>query len=191
MRSHLCGQWFISTTRFGPFVHASLRAGEENSGHLVTLVRNQARMLAGRENLSLILSDGPPGIGCPVISSLSGVDLALLVTEPTASGLHDLERLLELCHHFLVPALVCVNKYDLDEAQTGEIMAFCTRQGVEVAGRLPFDEAVTKALSHGVPLVEYTTGATTGAVEALWRAVLRAFNGIRKGRLKGPGYGPS
>jgi len=118
MTECLSGHWFVSQTRYGPLVHARLGIAEENSGKLVAVVRQNARSIAERENHEYIITDGPPGIGCPVISSLSGTDLALLVTEPTLSGIHDLERVLGVCRHFGVPALVCVNKYDINEDNT-------------------------------------------------------------------------
>jgi len=118
MKECLSGHWYISKTRYGPLVHARLGIAEENSGKLVALVRQNARSIATSENLKYIITDGPPGIGCPVISSLSGANLALVVTEPTLSGIHDLERVLGVCRHFGVPALVCVNKYDINEDNT-------------------------------------------------------------------------
>jgi MinD superfamily P-loop ATPase len=121
MKESLSGRWFISETKYGPLVHARLGIAQENSGKLVALVRQHAKQIAERDGLDYIISDGPPGIGCPVISSLSGANLALLVTEPTLSGIHDLERVLSVCHHFGIPALVCVNKYNLNEDNTHQI----------------------------------------------------------------------
>ena len=171
MRNNLAGHWFISDTRYGPLVHARLGIAQENSGKLVALVRQNARLIAEGEGYSHILSDGPPGIGCPVISSLSGADLALLVTEPTLSGMHDLERILGVCRHFGVPAMVCINKYDLNEENTCQIEEFCLEQGIEVISRLPFDNVVTEALVQGLPVVEYSEGRLTQEIEALWQRV--------------------
>ncbi|MDI6815457.1 MAG: ATP-binding protein [Dehalococcoidales bacterium] len=168
MRENLAGEWFISQTRFGPLVHARLRPGQENSGKLVAQVRQKARALAENEKLDYILSDGPPGIGCPVISSLSGVSLALIVTEPTLSGIHDLERVVAVCRHFGVPALICINKYDLDEENTRRIEEYCQRIGLEMISKIPFDEVVIEAVVKGVPLVEYTDGRVSQEIEALW-----------------------
>lgn len=181
MREKMSGYWFISDTRYGPLVHARLGIAQENSGKLVAWVRQQAKQVAQEQSLDYIISDGPPGIGCPVISSLSGVSLALLVTEPTLSGIHDLERLLGVCHHFGIPALVCINKYDLNESNTHQIEVYCSTQGVEVAAKIPFDNVVTEALVHGVPVVEYANGSVSHQIEALWKNVSTTLVEIRKG----------
>jgi len=147
MKESLSGEWFISNTKYGPLVHARLGIAQENSGKLVALVRQQARQLAEKTGFDCIISDGPPGIGCPVISSLSGANLALLVTEPTLSGIHDLERVLGVCHHFGVPALVCINKYDINEDNTHQIEGYCLSQGIEVAARIPLITLLLRQLS--------------------------------------------
>jgi MinD superfamily P-loop ATPase len=171
MRDRMAGHWFVSDTRYGPLVHARLGIAEENSGKLVTVVRNYAQAIAKRENLAYIIIDGPPGIGCPVISSLSGVNLALLVTEPTLSGLHDLERIMELCSHFGVPALVCINKYDLNEENTRRIEDYCISQGLAAPAKIPFDNVVTEAMVKGVPVVECSQGGLAQLVEDLWQRI--------------------
>jgi len=171
MKDNLAGSWFISDTRYGPLVHARLGIAQENSGKLVAIVRQNARRIAEEQGLSYIISDGPPGIGCPVISSLSGASLALLVTEPTLSGMHDLDRVLGVCRHFGVAALVCINKYDLNEENTHQIEDFCRRQGVEVISRLPFDNVVTEALVQGLPVVEYCENGIARDIEMLWQGV--------------------
>jgi len=176
MRENMAGHWFISETRYGPLVHARLGIAEENSGKLVTVVRQNARLIAEKEGLKYVITDGPPGIGCPVISSLSGAKLALLVTEPTLSGIHDLERVLELCRHFGVPALVCINKYDINEENTREIERFCLGQGVEVVSKIPLDNVVTEALVQGLPVVEYCDGEVAQEVERLWHRVCTALS---------------
>ena len=173
LQERLSGHWFISDTRYGPLVHARLGIAQENSGKLVALVRKQARQIAQTRGFDYIISDGPPGIGCPVISSLSGASLALLVTEPTLSGMHDLDRVLGVCRHFGVTALVCVNKYDLNEENAVQIERYCAGQGVEVAARIPFDNAVTEAVVQGVPVVAYTQNRVTGEIESLWQKVRR------------------
>ena len=150
-----CGRWYLSQSRFGPVVHAQLFAGAENSGRLVTLLRQQARELAQRQGRELILCDGTPGIGCPVISSLSGVELAVVVTEPTPSGRHDLERVVELCRHFRVPAAVVINKCDLSEEHSRGIEDFCTTRGLELVARLPFDPVVVEAMVEGRSVTEH------------------------------------
>jgi len=168
MKENMAGHWFISDTRYGSLVHARLGVAQENSGKLVALVRQKARELAEKQGAEYIISDGPPGIGCPVISSLSGASVALLVTEPTLSGIHDMERVLGVCRHFSVPALVCINKYDINEGNTRQIERFCEEQGIEIAGRIPFDNRVTEAMVHGLPVVEYTRNGISRQIEALW-----------------------
>jgi len=171
MKDNLAGHWFISDTKYGPLVHARLGIAQENSGKLVAMVRQHARAIAQEQLFDYILSDGPPGIGCPVISSLSGANLALLITEPTLSGIHDLDRVLGVCRHFGVCALVCINKYDINEENTRQIEDFCQSQGVEVISRLPFDNMVTKALVQGLPVVEYSEDGISREIEALWQTV--------------------
>lgn len=168
MSETMAGYWFVSDTRYGPLVHARLGIAQENSGKLVAVVRQQAKQIAEEQGLDYIISDGPPGIGCPVISSLSGAGLALLVTEPSLSGIHDLERVLGVCRHFGVSAMVCINKYDLNEENTRQIEAQCLSQGVEVAGRIPFDNVVTESIVQGVPVVEYSDGNVTREIERMW-----------------------
>ncbi|MGA2670695.1 MAG: ATP-binding protein [Dehalococcoidia bacterium] len=175
MKENLAGHWFISNTRYGSLVHARLGIAQENSGKLVALVRQQARQMAEKNGADYIISDGPPGIGCPVISSLSGANLALLVTEPTLSGIHDLERVLGVCQHFGVPALVCINKYDINEDNTHQIERYCLSQGVEVAARIPFDNTVTKAMVAGLPVVEYSRNGVSHQIEALWELVSKSL----------------
>jgi len=175
MKESLSGHWFISDTKYGHLVHARLGIAQENSGKLVALVRQQAKQIAERDGLSYIISDGPPGIGCPVISSLSGANLALLVTEPTLSGIHDLERVLSVCHHFGIPALVCINKYDVNEDNTRQIENYCLNQGVEVAAKIPFDNVVTEAIVQGLPVVEYSQGKVAQEIESLWQRITRAL----------------
>jgi MinD superfamily P-loop ATPase len=177
MKESLSGHWFISDTKYGHLVHARLGIAQENSGKLVALVRQHAKEIAERDGLDYIISDGPPGIGCPVISSLSGANLALLVTEPTLSGIHDLERVLSVCYHFGITALVCINKYDLNEDNTRQIENYCLNKGVEVAARIPFDNVVTEALVEGLPIVEYSQGKVTQEIESLWEALIEVLSG--------------
>ena len=177
MKESLSGHWFISDTKYGHLVHARLGIAQENSGKLVALVRQQAKQIGERDGLSYIISDGPPGIGCPVISSLSGANLALLVTEPTLSGIHDLERVLGVCHHFGIPVLVCINKYDVNKDNTRQIENYCLNQGVEVASKIPFDNVVTEAIVQGLPVVEYSQGKVTQEIESLWQRITRVLDG--------------
>jgi MinD superfamily P-loop ATPase len=155
----LCGEWMISGTRCGPMVHAQLGVAAENSGKLVSTVREQAWAVAVDKKIPLIISDGPPGIGCPVIASLSGVSLALIVTEPTVSGLHDLQRVLALARHFSVPTAVCVNKWDINPQQADRIEAAARSAGAEVTGRIRFDRSVTQAQLQQKAVVEIDSTA--------------------------------
>lgn len=172
IKPSITGYWFISDTRYGTLVHAKLGIGEENSGKLVTIVRNNAKLVAEERKLGYIISDGPPGIGCPVIASLSGASLALLVTEPTLSGIHDLERVLALCRHFGIPPVVCINKYDINEENSYRIEDYCHKEGVEVAAKVPFDNVVTEALVHCLPVVEYSSNGVALQIKELWQIIL-------------------
>jgi len=169
------GRWFISQTRFGPMVHAKLGIAEENSGKLVTLVRNQARQIAEREGLGIVIIDGPPGIGCPVIASITGADLVLVVTEPTLSGLHDLERVRELTKHFGIPTMVCINKYDLNRELTAQIEAQAAAFDARVVGKVCYDPAVTKAQIMKASVVEYSGGVVSQEIQSLWQQMIYAL----------------
>ena len=171
MKENMAGHWFISDTRHGPLVHARLGIAQENSGKLVATVRKQAREIAERQTRDYIISDGPPGIGCPVISSLSGANMALLVTEPTLSGIHDLERVLGVCYHFSVPALVCINKYNINEENSRQIETYCHAQGANVVAKIPFDNVFTEAMVHGLPVFKYSDGTVSQQVKRLWQNV--------------------
>jgi MinD superfamily P-loop ATPase len=173
MREQRAGTSFVSDTRFGPLVHARLGIAQEHSGKLVAKVRKRAREIAELEARDLILIDGPPGIGCPVISSVSGVSLALIVAEPTLSGIHDMERALGVLEHFGVRGVACVNKCDINEENTSRIEKFCVERGVSVLGRIPYDDAFTEAMVRGKPLVEHSRGKAARAVEDLWNRVSR------------------
>jgi MinD superfamily P-loop ATPase len=171
MQENLSGHWFVSDTKYGPLVHARLGIAQENSGKLVAQVRQEARRIAEEKGLDCIISDGPPGIGCPVISSLSGASLALMVAEPTLSGIHDLERVLGVSAHFGVPAAVCINKYDLNEENSRRIEDYCKDQDIKLAAKIPFDNAVTEAIVRGLPVVKYTDGAVSREIEGLWDSI--------------------
>ena len=166
-----CGQWYISATRFGPLVHAQLFPGEENSGRLVMVLKQQARELAQARGADLVLCDGAPGIGCPVISSLSGAHLAVAVTEPTPSGRHDLERVAELCGHFQIPLTVIINKYDLNPEETSLIAGFCRRRSYPVVGRLPHDLSVTSAMVQGLVVTELPETAFSLGLKRAWSRI--------------------
>jgi len=170
-----CGQWFISDTRFGPMVHARLGIAEENSGKLVALVRQEAKKLAEKQNLNLLITDGPPGIGCPVIASIGGATALLIVTEPTVSGLHDMERVAQLAAHFKVPGMVCVNKFDLNLDQTQAIEKLAKEKKMAVLGRIPFDLVFTKSMVQGKTIFEYNTESIVGqAVKQIWRKIIES-----------------
>jgi len=167
-----CGEWYVSRTRYGPFVHARLGVGEENSGKLVTEVRKRATEVAAKETRDLLIMDGSPGIGCPVIASLTGANLALVVTEPTLSGVHDMERIVELTRHFRIAAAGCINKYDLNLDNSAAIEKWCEAQSIPIAGRVPFDPAVTESVVRGVPYVEYASNSSTAAIRKMWEDLL-------------------
>ncbi|MFQ6086884.1 MAG: P-loop NTPase [Candidatus Bathyarchaeia archaeon] len=178
LEDRISGYAYISRTKYGPMSYARLNAGEANSGKLVTLVRHNARQIAEKENHELILVDGPPGIGCPVIASISGVNVGLVVTEPTMSGIHDLERALQLLRHFNVSSFVCVNMYDINKENTERIIGFCEKNGVEIAGKIPFDPLVTEAMVAGKTVIEYAPkSAVSREIEAIWKGVLSALEG--------------
>jgi MinD superfamily P-loop ATPase len=167
-----CGEWYLSETRFGPMVHARLGIAEENSGKLVTLVRQEARKVAEARNLDLILTDGPPGIGCPVIASLGGASAALIVTEPTVAGRHDMERVAELADFFRVPVMVCVNKADLNPDSTRDIQHYTEQKGYAFLGAIPFDPVFTKAMVAGRTVIEYDNHTeAAAALRQIWQKV--------------------
>jgi len=166
----VCGEWMVSGTRSGPMVHAQLGVAAENSGKLVTTVREQAWTVAVDKRIPLIISDGPPGIGCPVIASLSGVSLAVVVTEPTVSGLHDLQRLLALARHFSVPTAVCVNKWDINPQQTERIEAAAHAAGAAILGRIRYDRSVTQAQLQQKAVVELDAAAGND-IRVIWKQV--------------------
>lgn len=171
MEEQHAGLWFRSETRFGPLFHAHLFAGQENSGKLVTMVKQQGRLLALDTDAELLLVDGPPGIGCPVISASAGADIALLVIEPTVSGVHDLERVLATVEHFGVPALVAVNKADLNTANTEQIAAFCAERHIPLVGRLPYDTVVTEAMVEGQPVTTVIAAPVARALREMWARI--------------------
>jgi MinD superfamily P-loop ATPase len=167
-----CGEWYISDTRLGPMVHARLGIAEENSGKLVSLVRNKAKAIAEETGADLILTDGPPGVGCPVIASIGNADAVLVVTEPSVSGIHDLKRILTLTEHFRVPAMVCVNKYDLNRALTDDINTYALNSHAAPLGQIPFDTAVTHAMVQARTILEYDPSSETSqAIQDIWQKI--------------------
>ncbi len=167
MEPEVNGVWYVSETRYGPMVHARLGIAAENSGKLVTIVRNEARRIAGEQKKDLLIIDGPPGIGCPVIASVTGASLVLVVTEPTISGEHDMKRVLSLAKHFDIPAMVCVNKWDLNEAMTEKIEDAACRSGAGIAGRIRYDSSVTRAQIAERSVVE-TNAPSAADMRSLW-----------------------
>lgn len=166
-----CGDWYVSETRMGLMVHAQLFPGRENSGRLVTLLKRKARELAEENGRDLILCDGSPGVGCPVISSLSGASLAVTVVEPTPSGRHDFLRVASLCDHFRIPVAALINKADLNEKEASLIEKECEDRGYALLGRLPFDPAVTEAMVHRKALTELP-GKLSEILRRAWDAVI-------------------
>ncbi len=168
MKENVAGEWFVSDTQHGSFVHAKLGIAEENSGKLVAKIRQIAKELAEKQSLDYVIIDGPPGIGCPVIASLSGVDRALIVTEPTLSGLHDAKRVMEVAKHFNIPVKLVVNKYDLNPSMTERIEESCLSVGVPVIGKIVFDKTVVKALVEGETIIEYAQCAAGDEIRKIW-----------------------
>jgi len=168
MEENLSGEWFVSNTRFGPMVHAKLGIAEENSGKLVSLVRKKAKELAEKNNSRWVIIDGSPGIGCPVIASLSGVDCAVVVTEPTLSGMHDALRVIEVAKHFRILTKVVVNKYDLNTDMSEKIVETCKSNDVEVIGKIGFDKSVVNAMVQGKTIIEGADGNIKKRVTEIW-----------------------
>jgi MinD superfamily P-loop ATPase len=169
----VCGQWYISDTRFGPMVHAKLGIAQENSGKLVSLVRQEAKKLAEKNKLDLILTDGPPGIGCPVIASIGQATAILIIAEPTVSGFHDMERVGQLAKHFNIPAMVCVNKYDLNPDQTKKIEDLAHKINIAVVGRIPFEKTFTEAMIQTKTIFEYAENSQAAIeVRKIWDKIL-------------------
>ena len=169
LTERVSGHAYISKTKYGFMAHAMLSPSEANSGKLVTLVRQNAKILAERENCNFVIIDGPPGIGCPVIASVTGVDAGLVVTEPTMSGIHDLKRALQLLEHFNVQPFVCVNTCDINKDNAEKIEGFCKENGIDVVGKIPFNPIVTEAMVNGKTIIEYSPrSAVAKEVESIW-----------------------
>lgn len=171
----LCGEWFVSKTRFGTMVHARLGIGAENSGKLVSTVRGQAKQFAQAIQADWILVDGPPGTGCPVIASLTGANAVLVITEPSLSGQHDLLRVLELTRHFKIPAFVSVNKWEINPALTEDIETAATAAGAMVLTRIPYDQSVTEAQLQGKSVVEFNMGSASQSIKTLWEKLCQTL----------------
>ena len=171
-----CGELFISETRCGPMVHARLGIAEDNSGKLVTLTRKEARELAKKRGLNLILTDGPPGLACPVIASIAGATAVLIVTEPTLSGHHDMDRVVELANHFEIPASICINKYDLNPDMAGVIEQYAKERGLPILGKIPFDPIFTKAMVQKQTVIEYDGRSQAAqALREIWEGAISSL----------------
>jgi MinD superfamily P-loop ATPase len=176
LTERISGHAYISKTNYGFMAHAMLSPSESNSGKLVTLVRQNAKILTEKENSDLIIIDGPPGIGCPVIASVTGTDAGLVITEPTMSGIHDLERALQLLKHFNVQPFVCVNMYDINKDNTKKIVDFCEENGIRVVGKITFNPIVTEAMVNGKPIVEYAPESDAAKeIERAWKNIVSAL----------------
>lgn len=169
-----CGNWYRSETECGPMIHAALDPGEENSGKLVALVKRETKALAEKLEKKWVVVDGPPGIGCPVIASMSGADIILAITEPTVSGLHDLERVAGLAAHFKVPITVCINKWDINVEKYEEIESWCHENSVPVVGKISFSEQIVKSLVAGKPVVSMECEAAD-EIRSVWDNMKRRF----------------
>jgi len=164
----VCGRWWASSMRFGPMIHAQLFPGSENSGRLVALLKKEARTRAEKLGIGLMLCDGAPGIGCPVIASLSGASQTVIITEPTPSGLHDLLRVADLCVHFRIPASVVINKFDLNVQNSAEIERVCKERDMPVLGMLPYDDVVVRAMVQCKSVTELPATPFSDALRGVW-----------------------
>jgi len=171
------GHWMTGETRLGPLASAELEPGEETSGKLVMHVKQKAQGLAEAYGLERTIIDGAPGIGCPVIASATGVDAVILVTEPSLSGLHDLERILGVVEHFGIPAFLVVNKADLSADLTEKARAFAAEKNLPLLGEIPFDPAMTEAMVEGRSIVEGGTGPACDAIQAIFARFEQATSG--------------
>jgi MinD superfamily P-loop ATPase len=174
LEPQVCGQWFLSRTRNGPLLHARLTPGQDNSGKLVSTLWQSARTLASRNGAAWILVDGPPGAGCPVISSLTGADYVVMVTEPTLSGYSDLQRAVAVADHFRVPTGIIINKADINPDVAGRIEEYAAATGRDILGRIGYDPAFTRAQRLGVSVLDTATALLRGSLESAWHAVERA-----------------
>ncbi len=176
MQEKEAGQWFVSDTSFGQLIHAELGLSIENSGKLVSKVRQEAKKIASNNSLPLILTDGPPGIGCPAIAALSGASLALAVVEPSLSSMHDLKRLVELVSHFNLPIMVCINKSTLHKENTKELIDWCNSKAIPIAGQLPYSDAFRTALQSGKTVMEADDEDVKEQMKKLWKNIAKKLD---------------
>ncbi|MFH1714974.1 MAG: ATP-binding protein [Elusimicrobiota bacterium] len=172
MSDNISGEWFISETKYGDFVHAKLGIAEENSGKLVAKIRDEAKKLAEAKKADYVIIDGPPGIGCPVMASLAGIDLAVIITEPTVSGIHDMQRVMELAKHFKITTKVVINKFDLNLENCEKVKSLCAENNIEILGLISFDSVVSKSIVVCMPLVEYTDGKVSQEIRNIWDKII-------------------
>jgi MinD superfamily P-loop ATPase len=168
---NVSGEWYISETGYGPMVHAKLGIAEENSGKLVSVTRAEAKRIADEEGLDYVIIDGPPGIGCPVIASITGVDLAVIVTEPTVSGIHDMERVQGVARHFKIDTACVINKFDINHENSERIEEWCRKMDIPVIGKIPFDNQITSSMVMGVPAVEYSNSSASQEIRKIWEVI--------------------
>ncbi|SKA77555.1 MinD superfamily P-loop ATPase, contains an inserted ferredoxin domain [Paucidesulfovibrio gracilis DSM 16080] len=176
MHPRTCGEQYRSSTRFGPMIHAALGIGEENSGKLVTSVRQQAKEVAEEQNINLVLVDGSPGVGCPVIASLTDADLAVMVAEPTISAVHDLKRVHQLTQHFKMPSTLIINKSGINPELEEELRQYCASHAIPVLGALPYDDNVTKAQINGQTIYEYDPDGLGRSISSIWNSLESLLN---------------
>ena len=182
-----CGEWYLSETRLGPMVHARLGIAEENSGKLVSLIRQQAKHVAEQHNRELIITDGPPGVGCPVIASITGATLLLVVVEPSLSSVHDMNRVIELAEHFTVPFLLCINKYDINLELSEQIKKEAQARRIKIAGMIPFDSAFTSAMVEGKTIVDYDRHSPlVDNLKQIWTTIIDSLDNCAENAQKIP-----
>jgi MinD superfamily P-loop ATPase len=169
LTERICGTWYVSDTRFGKMVHAKLGIAAENSGKLVSIVRREAKKIAEENNADFIIVDGPPGIGCSVIASVTGTDAVVIVTEPTFSGKHDLERVLELSIHFKIKSFVCINKWDINPEMTKIIESTAEERYAIVIGKIPYSIEVTKAQIEEKSIIEFSDNEVSKEIKQMWK----------------------
>lgn len=166
------GEWMKSISNYGHFFHAELFPAAENSGKLVAVIKQSAKQYAEDQQIPLLIIDGPPGIGCPVISACTNTDLALLVAEPGASGFHDLERIIQMLDHFKIPSLICINKYDLYDEGTKEIQNLANSYKIPVVGKIPFDKTVPESITKASPITLYNPqSAVSVEINQMWKQI--------------------
>lgn len=172
MEEKVDGEWYVSRTKYGPFVHARLGPGRPNSGKLISLIRQRALKIANQNSCDYAIIDGPPGIGCPVISTLSGVDLALITVEPTLSGIHDMDRVIQVADHFHIKVAICINKHDLNPQMSQDIEKYSQDKNISMVGKIRFDRIVPESISQCVPVVEFSKNGITEDIMRVWKNVL-------------------